>query len=308
MVNGFARKHSRSLPWSGAGKGWPLMNTNRPISSGRDATAWRHSQIPSRRSICTSVTTASNGCRSTASNPSTPSSAVTTSHPRCSRPRRSVVRTRSSSSTTRIRSLVASVIGGSPGGAGRGVKDARTARTARLGYTPSRDGQQGVVSGDVGDAGAARGAEALRQVPHPGRGTEAALLVGSRNQLRHVAAERERLLRREIAGQLAQQSHELAYVGGAADALLRGEPALELHTRGGPGGRAVEEVAEAVGAERNLACRVPERLARSLSRNGVTQERHRERRHAPVVDLHPVRLSRWKTLDSPHTGAAGSWM
>ena len=183
------------------------MNTNRPTSSGRAAVAWRHNQSPSRRGSRTSVTTASNGCRSTASNPSTPSSAVTTSQPCCSRAKRSVARTSSSSSTTRTRSLVASVmvVEGSE----------RTNCTNCTSWLCPEVGRAASdASGDVGDAGAARGPDPFRQVPHPGRWAEATLLVRGSEELGDLAAEGECLLRREIAGQLAQQAHELTHVGG----------------------------------------------------------------------------------------------
>src|SRR6266705_1414303 len=231
MVNGLARKRSRSLPWSGAGKGWPLMNRNRPVSSGREAVASRHSQMPSRRGKCTSVTTASNGCWSTASNPSTPSSAVTTSQPCCSRAKRRVARTSSSSSTTRMRSLFASVIRGSPGGGAPRV--GQTYATKCTNCTPWLYAICGPAargaSGDVGDAGAARGAEPLGQIPHPGRRAEAAFLVSGAEDLGDFAAQRQCLLRSEIPGQLAHEAYELTNVGGTADAVLGGKPPLELH-------------------------------------------------------------------------------
>lgn len=140
------------------------------------------------------------------------------------------------------------------------------------------------ASGDVGNA--AGGAEALGELFHPAGRAEAALFIRLSQDPGHLAAQGECLLRREIRGQLGHEPYELTHVGGAADAVLGSKPPLELHTGRRPRRGTVQEIAEAVRTNRDLSGGVPERLAGDLARDGITQERHRERRHTPVVDLY----------------------
>src|SRR5439155_1748306 len=77
-------------------------------------------------------------------------------------------------------------------------------------------------------------------------------------QLGESAPQLERLLGGEIHRQLVQEADELTQVGRSRDLALGGEPALQLDSGDAAGNRALQNVAQPVGAHARLARDAPQ--------------------------------------------------